>query len=610
MYGYLEDYINRYDKVVTFEDGIEFVMHPDTLLEAKLDSVAIASIDTVEIVPIWKKRAINHVNTNYIYTIEHQTTAPRVNTIVEKKTINGPESSAAEDTVPETDAPLFETAFDDEPAPEEVPVVVETPVDTTETIDVDNYFFQSEFDDEELPSTVVIEDDNTVKLEETDPAYLDKVDNPVIKQQLENKVVTFKRSRITPYRLQFRTDYLTSRVDNEPLFDGLNTFSGDLQQIGFVPAGLLFKGNIKDLFEDYELEGGIRIPTTFNGAEYFLTYNDRKSRLDKRYSAYRRVTRTTNQAVIGRIPPKTENIVMVGQFQVRYPLDVFTSIRGMATLRTDRTTELATSPTTLETPSDHQQRLGVRGEYVFDNTLDVSMNIKNGTRYKFFGEVVKRFDVELSDGVSLGLNEGFMGVVGLDARHYQPVLKYSVLAGRLAATTTFGSEKILYYLGGVDNWLFRSFNEETPPPVGQDFAYQTIASNIRGFQYNIRNGNSYALANAELRVPILRYIWPRSTKSFVKNFQIIGFYDIGTAWQGTSPFNDENPLNTIILVDNEANPNVEVKVRYFRDPIVQGYGVGARMTLFGYFLRFDYGWGVETGVVQDPRFYFSTGYDF
>ena len=89
-------------------------------------------------------------------------------------------------------------------------------------------------------------------------------------------------------------------------------------------------------------------------------------------------------------------------------------------------------------------------------------------------------------------NDGFMTVLGVDARHYQRLGKYSVLALRLAGATSFGSERMLYYLGGVDNWLFPQFNEDIPIPQGGNFAYQTLASNLRGFPINIRNGSSYA----------------------------------------------------------------------------------------------------------------------
>jgi len=168
-------------------------------------------------------------------------------------------------------------------------------------------------------------------------------------------------------------------------------------------------------------------------------------------------------------------------------------------------------------------------------------------------------------------------------------LKHSVFATRFNAATSFGSEKILYFLGGVENWLFPSFNNDIPNPAGGDFSFQTLAANLRGFRQNIRNGNSFALINAELRVPIFRY-FSRSTprSSFLKNFQIVGFFDVGTAWQGLSPFQKDNPLNTV-LIEGSDNPSdfnpVSVEVNFFRDPVVAGYGAGIRTMLFGYFVK-------------------------
>ena len=64
---------------------------------------------------------------------------------------------------------------------------------------------------------------------------------------------------------------------------------------------------------------------------------------------------------------------------------------------------------------------------------------------KIFAEAVKRFDLDISQGLSFSFNEGFMGIVGVDARHYQRVLfKHSVFAARFAGATSFGTEQMLY----------------------------------------------------------------------------------------------------------------------------------------------------------------------
>jgi outer membrane translocation and assembly module TamA len=93
----------------------------------------------------------------------------------------------------------------------------------------------------------------------------------------------------------------------------------------------------------------------------------------------------------------------------------------------------------------------------------------------------------------------------------------------------------------------------------------------------------------------------------IRNFQIIAFFDAGSAWHGRTPYSPENVINTLTL---ESPPAVVVNVKYFRDPLIYGYGIGARTSFFGYFVKLDYGWGVETRIVQKPRLYLSFGLDF
>ena len=634
--GYLEDYIHHYDRFVRFTNGTYLTFHPDSALTTQLDSTALTQIDSSWLEPIWKERAITYPVTNLNHNILAQHTASKAGKllltqtrdqknklIVETLGDQGKDSTQLQASIfrekqraavdrqknqpsilPPTPSPILE---------EKEPVQVQPPPPQIEekkdsaSIDIDNYLFQSEFDEDELPSVLITEEPA-----EATPLQRKQESAAPVKKKTGGTVLEFNPSRIIPYRLKFRTDFLTTQIDNAPLFDGLNSFAGTPVDFGFLPPGILLKANFKDLFEDYELEGGIRIPTTFNGAEYFLVFENKKKRIDRQYAVYRRALRFPGDTrVTTPIQPRSENTTFLALTQWRYPFDIFTSLRATATYRMDNTTQLATDTISLQTPSYRENRLGLRLEYVFDNTYDVSINMKDGLRYKFFAEVVKRFDLELGDQFSASFAKGFMGVVGLDARYYQRLLKHSVFAVRLAGATSFGSEKILYYVGGVDSWLFPRFDSNIPTPTTGNFAYQAVAPNLRGFQMNIRNGNSYLLTNAELRMAPFRYLSRNLRSNFLRNFQIVGFLDIGTAWQGPTPFTDENPLNTKIIPDPlPPGTPIWVKVKYFRDPIVVGYGMGFRTLLFGYFFRVDYGWGIETREVQKPRLYFALGTDF
>jgi hypothetical protein len=421
----------------------------------------------------------------------------------------------------------------------------------------------------------------------------------------EKSYVRFNGSRAIAYRLQFRFESFVANMDNQPLFGGLNTFAGTPQGYEFAPLGLLGKFTVSDLFEDYEITAGARFPTTFNGAEYFIYYDNRKKRWDKRYALYRRTLNDPQVSAQNR-PSETKRTNLIGIYQLRYPFDIYRSFRLTSTLRFDTYEVLASDRASLETPPIRTQRIGLKAEYVFDNTYLMKVNMLNGTRYKFWIEGLNKFQVQFSPW-EFSWSDDYMTIIGMDARHYMRVGRHAILAGRIAGASSFGSEQLLYFMGGVDNWMFAQYNDNIGIPPGGNFAFQALAGNMRGFKQNTRNGSSYVLSNIEFRVAPFNYFSKKRLQSrFLRNFQIVGFFDIGTAWFGLSPFSDENPLNTV----NLGEPPIQVQVNYYRDPMILGYGGGVRMDVFGYFMRFDYAWGLETKEINDPIFYFSLGKDF
>ena len=647
--AYLEEYLHHTDKVVVMNDGTEITFHPDSALVSKLDSAAIAMIDTVALVDVYKWRGVGHPQTDYRYNIQQQHSARRNGTrLVEVLTVNDLPTLYLHDIDPAAEAIPFRTRFrqllsttgsavSQGPPParfptdntilvpiisagpvvtDTIPTVIRTPEPDTNKVDVSNYLFQSEFDDEAPAPAVRMDTDDerpeAVAVVPAPPTARDNIAPGLSKPAGPHK---FRPGRIIPYRIKFRTDFVNTTFDNDRMFDIRDSYTGTPDDFAYPSPGILFKANLKDLFEDYEVEGGVRLPLSFNGAEYFLTFNNRKRRLDQKYFLYRRNLTFTDTETRSILPQRTQNNLFLAKYELRYPLDIFTSIRASAGLRFDRTTSLATDANNLTDPSDLGQRLQVRLEYVFDNTLDVALNIKNGTRYKLYGEAMKGFQIDFTDEFQFDINDGFLFVAGMDFRHYQRFLKHSVLATRLAGSASFGDEKIAYFLGGTNGWITPRFNNDIPRPLPSDgFAFQSVEPNVRGFQFNIRNGSAFALSNTEVRVPIFKYFSKRLKSNFLRNFQAVAFFDAGTAWQGASPFDDESPLNTLIVPDPEDpnidNPLVVVKVNYFREPIVMSYGFGARALIFGYFVRVDYGYGIETRQVQEPRLHISLGKDF
>ncbi len=506
----------------------------------------------------------------------------------------------------------------EKPEPKKEDVVVVEKKDTAKKVDIDNYVFQSEFDDRETPKTTQITTEKPKNAEkpiekdiiETDFPPLDPSVFPSADNLRSDKTGhRFRQSRIIPYRLKFRNDFYSAKMDNNLLFGGLDSYAGTQNEFSTPPMGLLFKANFKDLLEDYQLEGGIRIPITFNGYEAYMFFDDRKKQLDKRFALYHRSTRSADNTT--GVTERSRYQTSIAQYELRYPLDMFQRLQLTNTLRNDRYTKLATDAITLGEDIIQEQRIGAKLEWVYDNSLDIDMNIKNGTRAKVWVDVVKGFSFNTDSDFSFKFKEGMMGILGFDARHYERVLKHSVLAVRAAGATSFGRERTLHYLGGTDNELFARFDENVATPAGQ-YAFQTLAANMRGFNRNARNGTSYALINTELRVPIFKYLSSKPiTSNFWRNFQLTGFFDIGTAWHGSNPFSPDNPLNTVVRqYPKETGEVVVLTVNYFKDPVVASYGVGARMLLLGYLIRADYGWGIETRQIQKPVLHIAIGTDF
>jgi len=401
---------------------------------------------------------------------------------------------------------------------------------------------------------------------------------------------TFKLPRQELYYVNYTTDYVVSQVDNSFLNKSYQRYTGG----GYQASGFntLIKMGMIDLFEDYRIIGGFRFPLNFNNTEYMLSYENLKSRMDKKYLVSR-------QSFTRNSPSENAQKIQTydAKYNLKFPFNEVASLRLTNSVRYDKIVTLSTEPSTLATENEKHYLAGVKLDYVFDNTRVIGLNILNGTRFKVWGEFYRELDKAETD----------FFVFGIDFRHYQKIHRNIIFATRLAANTSVGHQRLLNYLGGVDNWLGPQFDYSILPDPKQNYQFQTIGTPVRGFYQNVRNGNSFALINNELRVPVFKYFSNKPIKSsFLANFMVVGFGDIGAAWSGTNPYTSDNAFNTTLI----EGFNYEIILQNQKEPIVYGYGLGLRSKLFGYYIRFDYAWGVDDGLVLDPVRYLSLSLDF
>jgi hypothetical protein len=398
------------------------------------------------------------------------------------------------------------------------------------------------------------------------------------------------------YQTAFYPNRLVNQIDFSFLNASYQTFTGGA--FYFNPGlNLLFKVGANDLFEDHRLVGGVRLATDFDSNEYLLSYENLKHQLDKQLLFHRQVFKNyTEDFWI-----KTYTHEVLGS--LKYPLSQTLAVKGTASFRHDNTIFLSTDIGNLNEKSIVKVWGGLKGELIFDNTRVLGTNLYSGMRFKVFGEAYRQLNRAKSD----------LFVVGGDFRHYTRIHRTLIWANRFATSASFGRSPLIYYLGSVDNWinLFQqrvpTFDESVAIDYTKNYAYQALATNLRGFSQNIRNGNNFAVFNTELRWPIIRYLVGHPLSSgFLNTFQIVGFADVGSAWSGLHPFTDENAWDTEVITNGPMTITLDAN----RDPIVAGYGAGVRARLLGYFIRVDWAWGVENMKVQPRMFYLSLSLDF
>lgn len=410
-------------------------------------------------------------------------------------------------------------------------------------------------------------------------------------QQTEKTIYNYDRPKA--YRLAFFPENLeTQLIDNSIVntyYHVNNPFASTFNRFSKLSARVDFA--MSDLMGDHIIRATGRLPLSFYGTDISLGYENRKHRHDVGISFFRQSRLAENVPSYYRI--------FIHELRLHYsiPLNESNSIRFAAFGRQDKNVLLGTDSATLSTRDNIYSWTGARGAFVHDNIRYEEINFPVGNRFKVFGEYF------LNTGNALLSTF----TVGIDWRNYYKLHKKVLWANRVAYNTSIGSSKVLYLVGGIENWLGSRFNNELGVATTENYSLQLMAASLRGFQQNVRNGASYFSWNSELRIPVFAYLRSKPINSdFLRNLLFVPFLDIASAWNGTSPWSDQH-YNTRVVDQG----SVSIVVRSSNNPFLAAIGTGFRTRIFGYYLRADAGWGIQNSEIsKKPLWSFGLGYDF
>ena len=450
---------------------------------------------------------------------------------------------------------------------------------------------------------------NEFSSEKTDSTYSTK---NLAANKTKNDVL--QKAKLYEYKpVKFYADYVGGNLNNNLLINRYQPYGGGQGPINLSSSSVingLIKLGTSELMEDIKITGAFRISSNLKNNEWLMSYQNYKRRFDWGFTYYRSAQEATDQT--GSIPARIFTNLYQGN--VAYPFDNSKRLSLTMGIRSDKTVLLTNflenNYSSLKTPDQKRMYITTHMEYVYDNTLNPTQNIWNGLRYKFYFDWNTDISKEKFNTGKFNFNWG------ADARYYYPIYRNFIWAARAAADFSWGPQKTIYYLGGVDSWMMfggnikndgtdRYFNTHNPPNANVSYAFQSLTQNMRGFLQNIANGNNAVVLNSEFRLPVFTTIFNRPiNNAFLRNFQLTQFIDLGTAWSGgLSGIGRPSMIYGL--------PPVQIEKRAGGiGPFAGGYGFGARSTLLGYFLKLDAAWQMNGIFKGKPIYYFSMGLDF
>jgi len=420
-------------------------------------------------------------------------------------------------------------------------------------------------------------------------------------QSRTNLLESFRRQslqkRVTgPRRME--PQFFTNNINTRFVVDPLRGF------------GINLNGKMTDILDNHIFSGGIMTALDFNsGGDVWFEYEYLKSRLDFRGRFDRRTIRVSENDISFQ-----KYVLSQVEAGVSYPLNVNSRIY-VAPLITKTQYFNLNSDSLIFGQVPEQNRLDVnyfggKAEFVFDRTEPMGL-------YSYTGMKAKIGFMHYQ-----GLNNKARSFSNfyLDLRNYQKIHKNITLASKLYVGSFMGNNPQNYLVGGMDNWLFNEFynppsNRPEPSPIrnpaGNENSNILFADfvDLRGFDYDEIRGRNVITFTTELRIPLFSYLTRGNiTSNFVRNFQLVGFYDIGSAWNDFAPWERVNDQNTEVI--NTAGSPFVIVLNNFNNPWLQSYGAGLRTVLMNYYVKFDVARPIRNYETEDLRFYFTLGYNF
>lgn len=209
------------------------------------------------------------------------------------------------------------------------------------------------------------------------------------------------------------------------------------------------------------------------------------------------------------------------------------------------------------------------------------------------------YGITYSPGIAGANGVDFM-TLRFDQRNYFKIARDYSFAVRWTAGFSTGKHPQRFYLGGVPNWINRSFHQGMRIVDVDDIYFASFEMPLRGANYYQLEGNRFSILNLEFRFPLIQHLllgWPLPLG--FKNIRGAFFADIGTAW-----YRDEQRKLRWLQQTPAGELKLNAEHSFF------GYGFGIRTHLGIFLLNLEFAWPARWSAVGSRKIYWSLGTSF
>ncbi len=386
----------------------------------------------------------------------------------------------------------------------------------------------------------------------------------------------------------------------------LDMVSGNLSISSLFGAQGMTYFTWSDIMGDHQITLGTEMVLTLENSDYFLSYAYLKNRVNWYFTGFQTADFFSDvySTQIARLR--------------HYGAALYAAVPLNRFMRFD----VGASYHTINYQQWQQDNLTLEYEVVqedgFSATLPITSWVFDNTVYGYTGPVDgTRQNVSFFTSPKTGKDGIEFYTLSWDFRKYWLIGREYSLAFRFFTGKSVGPNAQKYILGGLPYWLFGRGETDGEKDKSnyrdgilntdnetllEDIYFANYATPVRGSRYYERFGTNVILSNMEFRFPFINYLalgFP--FKAIFGNIRGHTFFDIGAAWDNPKEFTDTDYMM------NKYGQGISA----LATPTIRGFGVGMKINLGYFLLRFDTAWDVNSdGGYSRPQYYLSLGPDF